>query len=302
MPTITHVLAVFDTTVQGIHTAWRAARIARDHGARLRLLQWIDGIDRHPSSRFGPGSPLVRARVALGHLAEEIGERLDLSPTHTACADDLFADALEAARDSDLLVIPAGLGGWRHALHGGLAARLLRESGRPVLVARRASGLNYRRVLASLDLSPTGLQLLSFAARLCPGGVIEAFHTISLRTERTLHAADVPLPVVGEHRRAVQQRAGMALQSLIHEAGVHHAVPVVRMGEPVRQLLQRQAEAGAALLVVGKPQQPAWRDLLCGSVAQRVMRHAGCDVLCAPVVRGVRLSAAPMKKAATRAA
>jgi|GEM_PF-765971 len=284
MHSLENILTVTDLSGPGIHAAWRAGRIARAAGAALHLLKVIDGLDRHPSSRFGPSSPLARSRADLSHLAREISDALGVRVTHAVCADGSLASALQAARTADLIVTPAARRPrrWSDLLHGGIAERLLREAGVPVLIARRPSGLRYRRVLAAIDLSPSAEPLLALAARVCPMGTVEAFHAVSLASERAAHAAQVSRSVIGEHHHAIHEKARLAVLTLAHRAGVHEATPVVRQGDPARQLVAHQAQARAGLLVVGKTRRPWWADLLLGSLAQRLRARTDCDLLWVP--------------------
>ena len=58
---------------------------------------------------------------------------------------------------------------------------------------------------------------------------------------------------------------------------------LTRFGSPADEICRTAEEMGADLIVLGSRGAGATRRLLLGSVAERVVRHAGCSVL---VVRG----------------
>jgi nucleotide-binding universal stress UspA family protein len=63
-----------------------------------------------------------------------------------------------------------------------------------------------------------------------------------------------------------------------------HGVPVkteIRVGHPSGQLLAAARAANADLLVVGHSRQPAMRNRVVGSTAERIARHSFCSVLIA---------------------
>jgi len=70
------------------------------------------------------------------------------------------------------------------------------------------------------------------------------------------------------------------------EAGVSCRTTQIE-GRPAEQIVRHAREVGADLIVVGTHGRTGLAHVLLGSVAERVVRHAGCSVLTVPLSRGV---------------
>jgi nucleotide-binding universal stress UspA family protein len=58
-----------------------------------------------------------------------------------------------------------------------------------------------------------------------------------------------------------------------------HAEPIPAIGNPAQEIITAAESRGVDLIVIGSQGMSAVRRFLLGSVADRVVRHATCDVL-----------------------
>jgi nucleotide-binding universal stress UspA family protein len=114
-----------------------------------------------------------------------------------------------------------------------------------------------RRIVVGYDGSDAARRALDAAADLTGYG-----STLSVVTVQT---EDVEQWISSDARARLLER---------HVAARYH----VTAGEPAEELVEKAAELGADLLVVGRRSRSPLRALL-GSVSSRVVRRAGCDVL-----------------------
>ncbi|MCX7819768.1 MAG: universal stress protein [Kiritimatiellae bacterium] len=141
-----------------------------------------------------------------------------------------------------------------------------------------------KRILAAVDFSPVTGDLIRVVAALS-----RAFHA----DVRLIHAvppepdfvgyeagpATVRERIAAEYRAARQQLHAIE-ESLRDETPAVSALVV--QGDPVQKILAAAQEFGADLLVMGSHGHGALYDLLVGSVASGVLKHARCPVLVVP--------------------
>jgi nucleotide-binding universal stress UspA family protein len=76
-----------------------------------------------------------------------------------------------------------------------------------------------------------------------------------------------------EHRRQLDEAVG-----LLADAGVQ-AEPIAAIGNPAAEIIRAAEVRGIDLIIVGRQGRNAVQRFLMGSVADRIVRHAPCDVL-----------------------
>jgi nucleotide-binding universal stress UspA family protein len=140
-----------------------------------------------------------------------------------------------------------------------------------------------RRILVAVDFSPHSRVALDYAATLA-----DAFGA----TVEVLHVWEPPLmeppgPIVAEAQvtlwEMLQRNAETALAEFVAQAserGVRVSSSRALVGSPARAILDEAERSGANLIVVGSHGRTGLSRALLGSVAERVVRHAHCPVLC----------------------
>lgn len=138
-------------------------------------------------------------------------------------------------------------------------------------------------VVVATDFSPSARVALGHAARIasarkCPlhvVSVIDSDPVASMASSVPMKRADVDKQVI--------VRGRMLLERELSDAGIPGAASEahrhVSIGRPGRQIVEECERLGAGLLVVGYHGKTDRLDRGPGTVAQRCVRHAPCDVL-----------------------
>ncbi|MBI4887976.1 MAG: universal stress protein [Acidobacteria bacterium] len=144
-------------------------------------------------------------------------------------------------------------------------------------------------IVVPTDFSPPSLAALAFARALAPalGAPLHLLHLVATSSRRPPRG-DVR-PIAAAARRRLQDALG-------GEGCTPHALPVVAHGDETAEAITEYARSsGAGLIVMRTHGRSGVAPLLMGSVAEKVVRTAGCPVLTihrtapAPAVRFRRI-------------
>lgn len=291
MTPIRTLLAATDLSAPARQAAERAARLAAAGGARLVLQHVVSGgaLDRL-RQLFGAAPGDLRQRL-LDEAREELRDLgAELLARHGVAADvHLGAGAVTAeiashadALDAELLVLGArGASLVEDLLLGSTTERVLRQTGRPLLVVRRAAERGYRRVLLPVDFSPRSRQAIAMARALAPQAELLLLHAFEVPFEgRLRHAGVSEAEMVGltaDARREAEAR----MAELIAASGLPLAAvrTLVLHGDASVHILDQQRLHDSELIVIGKRGQGLFDELLLGSVTQHILAQARSDVL-----------------------
>ncbi len=273
-----------------------AVRMARLLQSEIVLV----GVAERAYDELEPG----RARQALLDHLEKVREafaKLGIAITVQTGAGAPAEEITRLAEEGsvDLIVMSThgrrGTGRW---LLGGVTARVVREAGCPVLIARpgehqpgEAHDKPFRRILVPLDRSPLAERALDAAARLATRdesqvgllGVVDFPTWLCFQTEERWSKN---LPAATESYLAAQTERLQA-QGL-------KAYAQVCIGDPAEKILEH-AETGVDLIVMATHGHSGVARTIMGSVAERIMQHAPCPVLFVREHRGA-LCAPGIKK------
>ena len=181
---------------------------------------------------------------------------------------------------ADLVVVgPHGRGRLESILLGSVSQALLHAMPASVLIAREPVSAPLRVLLAT-DGSPHSLDAALYLARfpLTPQARIEVLTAICAWSGGYAEygAADLRDVVAHERRRAVEV-IDAALEAL--EAGGKTGTPLIRHGDPKREILAAARELAADLIVTGARGVGGFRGLVLGSVSRAVSKAAPCSTL-----------------------
>ena len=130
------------------------------------------------------------------------------------------------------------------------------------------------RVVAGFDGSETAIRALGRAAdEIEPGGILTL-----VTVEPTAHSAGV----LSEDLLSASPDAARLLEEARMSLGVRDDItvePMLRQGDPAAILLEAARDARADLIVIGRRGRDFAARALLGSVAERVVRQAPCDIL-----------------------
>lgn len=269
------ILAVTDLAAGSAHVLSRAAHLAAEHRATLKLL--------HAATPGEPSTPDAACRLA--QLALQLGQRHGLCVRTASRTTSTLADLASEARCADLLVVGtmAQRSLWSF-LRGQPSERLLRMTRRPLLVVRQAAVRPYQRVLVAVDFTPASRKLVEHALAIGTSAQLELFHAISTANEGKLRHAEVSEQAIKAYRHECRRYAQDRMFWLTDSSAArrNRVYSSIGHGDPARQIVVQQQHGGAELIVVGKHPASALADFVFASVAQRVLRYAAGDVLVVP--------------------
>lgn len=143
---------------------------------------------------------------------------------------------------------------------------------------------DWRRICCAAEFSESSRAALARAAELARGGGawLGLVHVVTHSPDPTAEAPFAPpaRPHAGE------RDAGKELEALTADAERLRGAPVhaeLLSGAPAAEIVRFARENGCDLLVLGTHRRHGLKRVLEGSIAERVVRDAPCDVL---VVRG----------------
>jgi nucleotide-binding universal stress UspA family protein len=180
---------------------------------------------------------------------------------------------------------------FRELLVGTTTSRVVRYGDTPALVVNGRAAGPYRRLLVGVALDDASLQLVDLGARLVEAGSDGAslVHVCRAPPLGRFIAAATPRRDRAEDRRVESRYAAAGMKAL--ERAVKGRLPglalrpVVLHGDPRRLLPREAARWRADLVAVGTHGQTGLAHVLLGSVAERVLAAARCDVLVARPTR-----------------
>lgn len=291
MTPLNSILVTTDFSDEAHNAVRRAALIAAQHKARMTLLHVVDpatlkGPRAWFSSPSGIDHKVAVAQAALGRLAAEAAGRHDVHVSVEVLIGRSLEHVCRKAEEANLLVIGSKRTNPLSSLILGTPAeQILRLVRRPVLVAREAAQAPYRRVLIAVDPeTDTTHSLLRCASTLAPASSLHVFHALSTRRMDRMQSSDVPAAIIREVGDGERQRGLVRLRSTLTSIGLTGVQASVAHGDARQLTVQKQQELGADLIVLGKDGRSALCNFLLGSVPQRVLSNAKCDVLVLPKV------------------
>lgn len=259
------ILVLSDLTDAAANAAWRAALLAQEHGAWLRIVHLR-----------GLGEDAAAAQRRLDALAWQLQEHLRIAVLAQSVRGGLRRELALAAPDVDLIVTRGAPGRWaRDWLAGIHPERIAQLSGRPTLVVRRAAAVPYQRVIAAVRHGPHVGACIAAAAGMAGGP--HAALLAELAADGKLLPRDDP---------GFESRAGQ-VEARIHELA--QASPGARMKEApcvlftrsVDVLLEKERALFPDLVVVPRTagRLPPW---LTPSLSRRLLVRTAADTLILP--------------------
>jgi nucleotide-binding universal stress UspA family protein len=290
MNSLSHIVAPTDFSGPSRHAVERAARLAREHGARLHLLHVVHaGALERLRALLGaedtvePGL-IQDATRQLEALAAELG--MEQSPgVATSLRQGSVLTEVEAQADAigaELVVLGArGAGFVRRIALGTTAERMLRTTRRPLLVVKQKAHEPYRRVLVPVDFSASSAAAIALARGVAPGAFLVLLHAYEVPFESRMHLAGVDAKSIERYRAQAKLLAHQRLHEAAAAAGLRPGQwrPCLVMQDPSLAVVEQEQEADCDLIVIGKHGAGMVEDFLLGSVTKHVLAESAGDVL-----------------------
>ena len=268
-----------------------AREIARQHGARVALVHAFVA-DALPAPEFVPLPPQYYEQIhaeAMQRLEAEaatlreagVEVQCELVPSHPVLG------VIEVARRHAATLIVAGTRGrtgWKRALLGSIAGRIVRDAPCPVLTVRRQDGGTprpLRTILVPTDFSEDAALAADAAAHLLcvPGDghklvllhafrvPVEAMHLPASVLMDAIHKTSSDAQASLDELAASLRRPGLAIEAIARE------------GYPSDVVLEHAAAIGADLIAMGTHGRSGIGRAVLGSTAEHVVATAPCPVL-----------------------
>lgn len=178
-----------------------------------------------------------------------------------------------------------GRRGFDRLLLGSVTERTLHRVTRPLYVVRGPASeadRPIRSILLATDFSRDAEAIERQVAELArpTGAEVEVLHVIR---ETALLFAPYAVPGTSDFEGEMMDAARRRIERVAERlslAGVSVKTKVV-YGRPAESILERAEATGVQLVALGRRGDAAFPRFLLGSVVQRVLRHAPCDVLVA---------------------
>lgn len=291
MNSLTHILAPTDFSGPSRHAVERAARLAREHGARLHLLHVVHaGALERLRALLGADSGvepelILDVNRQLEALAADLGDGergpgVEASVRQGSVLTEV--DAQADASGAELVVLGArGAGFVRRIALGTTAERLLRTTRRPLLVVKQKAHEPYRRVLVPVDFSASSAAAIALARCIAPGAFVVLLHAWEVPFESRMRLAGVDTQRIEQYRAQARQSAHQRLHEAAAAAGLQPGQwqPCLVMQDPSLAIVEQEQEADSDLIVIGKHGAGRVEDFLLGSVTKHVLAESAGDVL-----------------------
>ncbi len=145
------------------------------------------------------------------------------------------------------------------------------------------SNIRIARILCPVDFSECAEHALRYAVDLAGafGAELKLLHIVEVPFLPSYSMAGVPdlsMPIE-QLEEGAREHLDKLLRRLGEEAGHVHVTGEVRPGTAFIEIIEAAREFGANLIVMGTHGRSGLKQLLIGSVAEKVVRKAACPVL-----------------------
>lgn len=132
------------------------------------------------------------------------------------------------------------------------------------------------QILVPFDFSPASQRALAWAADLQSTTGGSPVHVIHVVTPPKVVAPEIPVPALSPED--VEQIAAL-LRTAVHKVEIAASTEVIVAGSVGSAILDSAAHVQAGLIVMGTHGRSGLKRLVLGSVAEHVVRNAGCPVV-----------------------
>lgn len=290
---IQRILAATDFSAHSVKAESRAALLCKE--LRLNVLELLNvrsagfgdmlaqTLRRPTSDREAMlvAQALCELRRAAQRLRSGYGIRCRYAVRIGETVSEVLASS--QANAADMIVIGDRDAGFFEKLIGTPVDKLVRMSGRPVLLVRNAPVHSYREVLVPVDFSPASRHAARFALRMAPKANITFLHAFRVWAEGKMREAGVYDDIINAYRMKYREQARQELNQFIEELGPisQEISRVVQFGAAVPVITSYASKLAPDLIVMGKHSDSRVEDFLIGNVTRRTIDQTSCDVLIA---------------------
>jgi nucleotide-binding universal stress UspA family protein len=141
--------------------------------------------------------------------------------------------------------------------------------------------LGWKKVLCPIDFSDNARAALRVAVEVCSQfeADLVLFHSYELPGYTLPEGSVVPSPKMLQDLADRAEEHLLEWQRAARDMGAPRVSTAKGIGEPSAEIVELGKEGGFDLIVVGTHGRTGLRHALLGSIAERVVRRAGCPVL-----------------------
>lgn len=231
----------------------------------------------------------AHARLVAGHAVERLsGLACPVAPVVRVGHPVQVLPRVVEEQELDLLVLgPRGRGSLGSFLLGSVSQALLQAMPTSILIARPPTG-PLERVIVASDGSPSSLAAAHYVAEILPLPTSPDLRVLVSATSWTADYREIEAADYQGMREAEQARALEIAQEAMRvlESSGRSPRPLIRHGDPKREIIDAARELDADLVVTGSRGLGGFKGLVLGSVSRGVSMAAPCSVL---VVGGPRV-------------
>ncbi|WP_291731452.1 universal stress protein [Leisingera sp. F5] len=291
---VTRILAAVERFPQDDAVLERGFEIANRLGAVLTIVHVVELPD-HAAARALADTFRSQSDFAARDRIEVALRRNGIGPTGTEIRIEAGSPAQRLVEICDefapeLVVMRANQKPWiLEKLLGSTTQAVVAAGTVPVLIVKQASSKPYGRVILAVDGPDYVPEVLAVVTSLLPDAALELVQAVKIppQLEAAILRVGLAQTELTAHRDALADEAEKRLGSLA--AGLRHRVEwQVLRGEPAEELIRATQCPDTNLITLGPSRSSLIRRAFVGSVTQRLLREAACDVLiCRPAEAGV---------------
>ena len=269
------MVAFTDFSQEGEYALLRAASLASENGWSLQIVYaplTDDALESGPIARLGLTARQIARRFNIP--VEASNEIVDSELKLVSCIDG-----------AHLIVMASTFQTWSRRFWCNTPIdKVLRNSRCPLLVVKTAYEAPYKRMLVGVDFNGGATALVNVSCEVIPNAELHLFHAISRRDETRLRATDASIDAIQAFRRQIIDKANGRLFNFADSLTTrrNRVMYFVGYGDTAEQASVQQQAVNAGVIVVGKRQQGAFKEMLLGNTAKRILRISESDVLVIP--------------------
>lgn len=281
-----HLLVASDLSRRSELAVAQALFLARRFDASLTVLHVTD--DELPAAVFEAARE--QAKASLRGTVERLAGT-DAVRVAVRVAGGLdFQVIVDAAEQEDASLIV--LGAHRRNLlkdvfTGTTVERVVRNTTRPVLVAKRPDPGGYPCTVAAVDLTFEAVDTARVAHLMAAGQTVYLMHVLDDAVQARMRVADASGEHLERYRDSMEERCRGVLNGIAERAllGAADFLPIVQWGAAAHRIAGTAQTLHAGLCVIGTRThtKTSAQRLFLGSVCEEVLRDMACDVLALPL-------------------
>ncbi|MEY8798893.1 universal stress protein [Leisingera sp. XS_AS12] len=285
----TRILAAVEQFPQDDAVLVRGVEIANRLGAMLTIVHVMELPD-HAAARALADTFRSQSDFAARDRIEAALRRNGIGPAGTEIRIEAGSPAQRLVEICDefapeLVVMRANQKPWiLEKLLGSTTKAVVAAGNVPVLIVKQATGKPYGRVILAVDGPDYVPEVLAVVTTLLPDAALELVQAVMVppQLEAAMLRVGLAQTDLTAHRDALADEAEKRLGSLT--AGLRHGLEwQVLRGEPEEVLIRVTQSPDTDLITLGPNRSGLIRRAFTGSVTQRLLRDAACDVLiCRP--------------------